>query len=124
MQPHDLKERTMRFALEAATLCRSIQHDWQGRRVADQMFRSATSVAANYHAACRARSRKEFVAKLGLVTEEADETLFWLDFATRSRLLQTESAEPLKREAGELLAIFISSAKTAAAHSPDRRYPS
>ncbi|MEQ1729243.1 MAG: four helix bundle protein [Vicinamibacterales bacterium] len=124
MQPHDLRERTMRFALEAAMVCRSIQHDWQGRRLADQMFRSATSVAANYHAACRARSHREFIAKLGIVTEEAHETLFWLDFAARSRLLQPESAEPLKREARELLAIFISSAKTAAANSPDRRYPS
>ncbi len=121
MEPREIKERTMGFALGVASLCRSITHDWQGRRVADQMFRSATSVAANYHAACRARSRREFVSKLGIVAEEADETLFWLDFGIRSAMLNPESAEPLKREAGELLAIFIASAKTAVANSPDRR---
>lgn len=121
MESRDLKERTMRFALATATLCPATQHDWQGRRLADQMFRSATSVAANYHAACRARSRKEFVAKLGIVAEEADETLFWLEFAMRSGLLMPEDAEPLLRETRELLAIFIASAKTAASNDPDRR---
>lgn len=120
MERRELKERTMRFALGVASLSRSITHDWQGRRVADQMFRSATSVAANYHAACRARSRREFVAKLGVVAEEADETLFRLDFATRSGPLSAERTEPLQREARELLSIFIASAKTAAANTPAR----
>jgi four helix bundle protein len=118
MEPQELKERTMRFALGVAALCRSITHDWQGRRVADQMFRSATSVAANYHAACRSRSRREFVAKLGIVAEEADETIFWLNFVVRSGMLIEEPAKPLMREARELLAIFIASAKTAANTAP------
>ena len=117
MEPLELKERTMRFALSVASLCRSLTHEWQGRRVADQMFRSATSVAANYHAACRARSRREFVAKVGVVAEEADETIFWLHFAVRSGMLMEAPAKPLMREARELLAIFIASAKTAAANT-------
>ena len=75
----------MRFAVNVAALCRSAQHEWPGRRLADQMFRSATSVAANYHAACRARSRREFIAKLGIVIEEAEETAFWLEFRIAHR---------------------------------------
>src|SRR4051794_21928059 len=78
MEPRDLKDRSMRFAVSMAALCRSIQREWPGRRLADQMFRSATSVAANYHTACRARSRREFIARLGIVIEEAEETVFWL----------------------------------------------
>ena len=120
MEPKDLKERTMRFAVSMAALCRTTQTEWPGRRLADQMFRSATSVAANYHAACRARSRREFVAKMGLVVEEAEETVFWLEFASRAALIETSTSAPLIREARELLAIFTASAKTAAAHQPGR----
>lgn len=75
MQPQDLKDGTMRFAIAMSALCREAYEEWPGRRFADQMFRSSTSIAANYHAACRARSRKEFVVKLGLVVEEAEETV-------------------------------------------------
>jgi len=121
MEPKDLKERAMRFAVNMAALCRTTQTDWAGRRLADQMFRSATSVAANYHAACRARSRREVGAKMGFVVEEAEETVFWLEFASRAGLTTTSRAAPLIQEARELLAIFTASAKTAAANQPGRR---
>lgn len=104
----------MGFAVAMTALCREAYADWPGRRFADQMFRSSTSVAANYHAACRARSRKEFVAKLGLVVEEAEETVFWLEFGSKAGLTDAARTGPLIREARELLAIFTASAKTAA----------
>lgn len=114
MNPRDLKKRSLAFAVAVTGVCRGAHTDWAMRRVADQRFRSATSVAANYHAACRARSRREFVAKLGLVVEEADETAFWLDFGVRTGLLDYTRTALLRREAGELIAIFTALAKTAA----------
>ncbi len=105
----------MRFALDVGHLCRRLRTDWPERRLADQLFRSATSVAANYHAASRARSKREFVAKLGIVAEEAEETVFWLEFAYRAGMTH-EGCAPLTQEAHELLAIFVASLKTAAAN--------
>lgn len=116
MRQSDLKERSMRFALAVAALCREMQADWPQRRVSDQVFRSATSVAANYHAATRARSRREFLAKLGLVAEEAEETLFWLEFARRADMARSERLLPIINEARELLAIFLASARTVSAN--------
>ncbi len=72
MNQAELKERTMVFALEVSALCQHLQTEWPQRRLADQLFRSSTSVAANYHAATRARSKREFLSKLGLVAEEAE----------------------------------------------------
>ncbi len=105
----------MVFALGVSSLCQELQADWRQRRLADQLFRSATSVAANYYAASRARSRREFVAKLGLVAEEAEETAFWLDFARRAGMMKSLESGRLAVEARELLAIFIASLKTASA---------
>lgn len=85
----------------------------QGRAVANQIIRSATSVAANYRAACRARSRAEFIAKLGVVEEEADETAFWLELIMDSVLLTEERIRSLLSEAGELVAIMAASRKSA-----------
>ena len=77
------------------------------------MIRCGTSVAANYRASCRARSRAEFIAKLGTVEEEADETLFWLELAVDAKLVSAQRAQALLKEADELTAIFVSSLKTA-----------
>jgi len=101
-------------AVRVASSCRSLIDTWEGRHVADQLFRSGTSVAANYTAACRGRSPREFVAKLGLVVEETDETLFWLTFAINADLARGSEATELSAEARELLAIFTVSVKTAA----------
>jgi len=105
----------MRFAVRIASFCRSLTATWEGRHVADQLFRSSTSLAANYTSACHGRSRREFVAKLGVVVEETDETLFWLTFAANADLARGSEASELSAEARELLAIFTASVKTAAA---------
>ena len=108
-----LKERTMRFALRSMRLCRTIPTSWEGRFVADQLFRSSARTAANYHSACRARSHRDFVSKIGLVVEESDESLFWLKFLKEAEMCDALEGPNLLNEARELLAIFIQSAKTA-----------
>ncbi|MCB0293056.1 MAG: four helix bundle protein, partial [Calditrichaeota bacterium] len=75
------------FALNVIRLTRQLPNTREGRLIGDQLFRSGTSVAANYRAACRARSKAEFLAKLGVVEEEADETLFWLELISDLQLL-------------------------------------
>ena len=109
----DLKARTKQFALRVMKLVDSLPRTIQGRAVANQIIRSATSVAANYRAACRARSRAEFIAKIGVVEEEADETVFWLELIIDSALLTETRTRPLLSEAGELVAIMAASRKSA-----------
>src|SRR5881394_1898769 len=109
----DLKARTKQFALRVMKLVDSLPRTIQGRVVANQIIRSATSVAANYRAACRARSRAEFIAKIGVVEEEADETAFWLELIIDSALLTETRVRPLLTEAAELVAIMAASRKSA-----------
>jgi four helix bundle protein len=85
----------------------------QGRSIASQLMRSGTSVVANYRAACRARSKPEFIAKLGTVEEEADDSAFWLELIIEGDLLTEKQVSPVLTEAGELVAITASSKKTA-----------
>ena len=113
MTPKELKDRTKRFAVDVIQLCRELPVTLDGRTVGGQMIRCGTSVAANYRASCRARSRAEFIAKLGTVEEEADETLFWLELAVDAKLVSAQRAQALLKEADELTAIFVSSLKTA-----------
>jgi len=108
-----LKERTIRFALRVMRLCRALPSDWASRFIADQLFRASARASANYHAACRARSRRDFINKLGMVVEESDESVFWLIFLGRSGMNETGEQVDLLAEGRELLAIFIQSAKTA-----------
>ena len=84
-----------------------------GQIISRQLLRSATSVGANYRAACKAQSRAEFAAKLSIVVEEADETLYWLELLKESGLIQPERLRELIKEADELVAIATSSRKTA-----------
>ena len=109
----DLKARTKKFALRVMKLVDALPPTIQGRAIANQIIRSATSVAANYRAACRARSRAEFIAKIGVVEEEADETAFWLELIIDSALLTDARIHPLLTEAGELVAIMAASRKSA-----------
>src|SRR4030095_14562749 len=109
----DLKARTKQFALRVMKLVDAMPRTIQGLAIANQIIRSATSVAANYLAACRARSRAEFVAKLGVVEEEVDESCFWLELIIDSGLLTEERIRPLVSEAGELVAIMAASRKSA-----------
>jgi len=114
MTERELLQRTKQFALRIFKLVGALPQTIQGRAVAGQLIRSGTSVAANYRAACRARSKAEFVAKLGIVEEEADETAFWLELIIETSLLSATKAKPLLTEASEIVAIMTSSKKTAA----------
>lgn len=113
MNQAELKERTARFALRVLNFCRSIRNTWEGRRLGDQLFDAASSVAANYRSACRGRSKAEFIAKIGIVVEEADESEYWLVFAGQAGLGDQRTREELLHEARELLAIFAASQITA-----------
>ena len=113
MTPKELKDRTKRFAVDIIALCRELPPSLDGRRLGQQLLDCGTSVAANYCASCRARSRAEFIAKLGVVLEEADESLFWLELMVDSRLVSATRAEKLLKEADELTAMFVSSLNTA-----------
>jgi four helix bundle protein len=113
MDAAELKARTRSFALRVLKLSQALPKTRSADVVARQMFRSATSVAANYRAACPARSRAEFVAKLGIVQEEADETLFWIEFADEAGWIKTARIEGLLKGCNEMLAIVVASRKTA-----------
>lgn len=108
----ELKQRTKAFALRVLRLVDAMPRSQKGRILADQIGRSGTSVAANYRSACRARSRAEFAAKLGIAEEEADETTLWLELIAESNTLPAAKVSALQREADELTAILASSRLT------------
>lgn len=109
MTPKELQDRTRRFALDIVALSEHLPQTIPGKHIGVQLVRSATSVAANYRAACRGRSRSEFAAKIGTVLEEADESDFWLGFAVDAMLLSRADTAALMKEADELVAIFAQS---------------
>ncbi len=115
MTEQEMITRTKQFALRIMKLVGALPGNVQGRAIASQLMRSGTSVAANYRAACKARSKAEFVAKLGTVEEEADESVFWRELIIEGELLGEKQIRPLLCEAGELVAIAASSKKTAVA---------
>ena len=108
----DLKKRTKAFALRILKLVDALPKTTAGRALASQIVRSGTSIAANYRAACRAKSTADFIAKMGIVEEEADETLFWLELLEESDLVAAKLTA-IKQEADELIAITVASIKTA-----------
>lgn len=114
MTERDLIDRTKKFALRIIKLVGALPRTIEGRSIAGQLMRSGTSVAANYRAACRARSKAEFIAKLGTVEEEADESAFWLELIVDSGLISEPKVRPLLNEASEIVAIMASSKKTSA----------
>ena len=109
----DLKRRTKQLALSIIRLHRTLQSGDEGRALGKQILRSGTSIGANYRAACRARSKAEFIAKLGIVLEESDETAFWLELLRDSGLVTPEKVGPLLDEVDQLTSIFVSSICTA-----------
>ena len=113
MTTDELKARTKELALRVIRLVDALPNSVKGRAIANQVMRSSTSVAANYRAACRARTRAEFIAKIGVVEEEADETAFWLELIIDSKIRSKTQIEPLLKEAGELVAIMAASRKSA-----------
>jgi four helix bundle protein len=109
----DLKKRTQAFALRILKLVDALPKTTAGRALASQIVRSGTSVAANYRAAWRAKSTADFIAKMGIVEEEADETLFWLELLDESELVTAAKLAAIKQEANELVGITVASIKTA-----------
>jgi four helix bundle protein len=108
-----LKLRTKNFALRVLRLYRSLPKSQEARILGTQLLRSSTSIGANYRAACRGRSRAEFIAKIGIVLEEADEAVFWLELFQEGNIFPAEKLCDLVREANELVAIFVTSLRTA-----------
>ena len=114
MDADQLKKRTKLFALRVLKLAAALPLTIEGKTIKGQLVRAGTSVGANYRAACRGRSRAEFIAKIGIVEEEADETAFWLELIIETELLGPAKVESLLTEANEIVAIMASSKKTAA----------
>ncbi|PYS75018.1 MAG: four helix bundle protein [Acidobacteria bacterium] len=114
MNADDLKKRTKRFALRVLKLVAALPNTVAGRAIGGQLVRSGTSVGSNYRASCRGRSRAEFVAKLGVVEEEADESAFWMELIIEGELLKPRQVEPLLNEANELTKIMAQSRISAA----------
>ena len=113
MDEAELKRRRKQFALRCMALADSLPTGTpSGRTIANQLVRSGTSVGANYRAACRGRSKAEFVAKLGTVEEEADESAFWIELITESAMRPPALVEPLLGEADELVRIMASSIRS------------
>ncbi len=113
MTPEELKRRTKQFALRAIHLCDSLPNRKSSNIIANQLIRSATSVGASYRAACRARSDADFISKIGITLEEADESTFWLELIAEAKLKADQETCDLMKEGNELVAIFVSSSNTA-----------
>lgn len=113
MDKFELQNRTKRLAISVILLSKKFPMSQEGKVISNQIIRSATSVAANYRASCRARSPKDFISKLGIVEEECDETMFWLEIIEELEMIQeSDDISSLKKEANEILAITVASIKT------------
>lgn len=113
MGPEDLRLRTKAFAVRVVHLYKSLPYSADAQVLGKQLLRSGTSVAANYRAACRARSRAEWIAKIGVVVEEADESMFWLEMLSDCGIVVPARLKELMNEANELTALFTASRQTA-----------
>ena len=109
----ELRTRTKAFALRVIRMSQALPRSREANVISQQVLRSATGMAANYRAAGRSRSKAEFIAKIGVVVEEADETVFWLEMLGESGIVQPAKLQNLLAEATELVAIFTASRKTA-----------
>ena len=113
MTEKELKLRTRKFAVEILNFVDKLPNRRSANIIGNQLGRSASSIASNYRAACRARSHAEFISKIGIVEEEADESIFWLDIIPDTKNSTLEVITPLLNEALELTAIFTAASKTA-----------
>ena len=109
----DLKQRTKEFALRIIRLVEALPRGRTADVIGGQLLRSGTSVGSNYRSACRARSTADFISKMGIVEEEADESLFWMELLVEAELMGEQRVQDLMKEADEILAITVSSIKTA-----------
>ena len=117
MTPEEMKKRIRSFALRCIKLASSFPRGPVGDTIGRQLIRAGTGSAANYHAACSARSHADFVNKLGIVEEETDESVFWIEFSPDAGLARRERVESLLSEGRQILAIVIASEKTAKARN-------
>ena len=108
-----MKTRTKEYAKRIIKLCRSLPESQESRRISDQLFRAGTSVGANYRAACRGRSKSEFISKLGIVLGEADESVFWLEILGETGHTDPSRLQSLMNERNEIIAILVASINTA-----------
>jgi len=113
MTPEDLKKRTKQFGLRVIRLVEALPRTQTTAVIGKQLLRCATSIGANYRAACRSKSKADFIAKLGIVEEEADESIYWLEMLVETKAVKPGSAAKLLKEAHELTAIIASSRITA-----------
>ncbi|MGX7688384.1 four helix bundle protein [Flectobacillus roseus] len=113
MKHENLKVRTKAFALRIINLVDKLPNNLSCQVIGKQLLRCGTSVGANYRASCRARSQADFISKIGIVIEEADEALFWMELLVESGMIKEVLLQSLINEANELVAIFIASGKTA-----------
>jgi four helix bundle protein len=122
-QSEELRNRTKSFAVRILRLFRLLPRHADAQVIGKQLVRSGTSVAANYRACCRARSRQELAARMGIVVEEADETLLWLELLIESGAMKAEKLASLQEEAKQLTAIFTASDETSRAKKTITRLP-
>ena len=113
MKENDLKERTKKFSVQIVKLANDLPSNKIANVLGRQLLRCGTSVGANYRSACRAKSRADFIAKMAIVEEEADEASYWLELLVEVGVIKETMVVPLMREANELVAIAVSSIKTA-----------
>jgi four helix bundle protein len=112
-----LKKRTKSFAIRIVKLYRALPNTGEAKVIGNQFIRSGTAIAANYRASCRARSTAEFIAKIGVVVEEADETVFWLEMLVNCEIFSESKMKEMIQEGNELLAIFAASQSTSKKNS-------
>ncbi len=120
-RPFELQSRTRKFAVQVIRFLRTLARNNETRVIGTQLLRCSTSVGANYRATCMARSRADFISKLGIVCEEADESGYWLELLVEAGHVKAERVQGLIKEANELTAIFVASRKTAM-QSPSSRW--
>src|SRR6266700_1702389 len=109
----ELRERTLRYGLRIITFCRQLPNDWVEREIGKQLLRAGMGVPGNYWSACRGRSDREFIAKLGVSADEADESVLWLTGIIEGGIRGDQEARRLLQEGGELRAILSKSHRTA-----------
>lgn len=118
MNEHEFKQRTKCVALRIIRLVEALPKTRTADVIGRQLLRSGTSIGANYRAACRARSPADMIAKLGIVEEEADETMYWLELLSEAAVLPAVSLNGLRQELNEILAMIVASQKTLRRNNP------
>ena len=116
MTPNEMKKRTKAYALAIIRLVQSLPNTPTARVIGNQLLRCGTSVGSNYRASCRAKSQADFIAKMGIVEEEADESVFWMELLVESHTLEPTDVAELQDEGNQIVAIVVSSINTARGH--------